>query len=145
MIEAMMITSLIVSIPPPKTQVTDRFLTALAMVEYGGKGQAPDGDNGLAVGPFQIHRIYRRQANICLRGPVFNDDDRNSFRASKEMARVVLKHFEKYHRDRGIKITPAVLCSFHRLPSIHWKPERMNSVLERGRTKRLLAYMKGVK
>ena len=34
------------------------ILHAIHMVESGGRSVAPDGDGGLAIGPFQIHRAY---------------------------------------------------------------------------------------
>ena len=136
------ITSFIVAIPPKPVMVTDQFLSALAMVEWGGKGPAPAGDGGRAVGPYQIHDIYRREANRLLRAPVFGSDDRKGYRASKEMSRVVLSFWAKYHRARGVKITPEVLCSIHRRPNHKWRPERLQLPLERVRTRKLKAYMR---
>jgi len=129
------------TIPPKPLPITDQFLNALAMVEYSGKGPAPDGDGGRAVGPFQIWPVYRMEANRLLRGPVFSDDDRKSFLASREMARTVLTFWANYHRDRGIEITPEVLCSLHRQPNHRWTPGRMATPLEKGRTRRLRAFM----
>ncbi len=34
------------------------ILEAIRMVESGGRDDAPDGDGGAAIGPFQIHRSY---------------------------------------------------------------------------------------
>ena len=133
--------SLIVAISPKPIMVTDQFLAALAMVEYGGKGQAPAGDGGRAVGPYQIHEIYRMEANRILRGPVFGSDDRKGYRPSREMSRVVLSFWAKYHRDRGVRITPAVLCSLHRHPGEAWSTRWLKTPLERGRTKRLKVFM----
>jgi hypothetical protein len=37
-------------------------LDAIRMVESGGQRSPPDGDGGLAIGPYQIHEIYWRDA-----------------------------------------------------------------------------------
>ena len=133
--------SLIVAVPPKPVMVTDQFLSALALVEWGGEGPAPSGDGGRAVGPFQIHNIYRREANQIMRAYVFSSDLRTDYEASREMARIVLTHWGKYHRARGVKITPEVLCSIHRRPNHLWRPKRLKLPLERERTRKLKAYM----
>lgn len=38
------------------------ILDAIRMVESGGRDDCPDGDDGKAIGPFQIHEIYWRDA-----------------------------------------------------------------------------------
>ena len=37
-------------------------LHAIRMVESSGQDSPPDGDDGLAIGPYQIHQIYWRDA-----------------------------------------------------------------------------------
>jgi hypothetical protein len=39
-----------------------RILDGIRMVESGGRAAVPDGDGGLAIGPYQIHRVYWRDA-----------------------------------------------------------------------------------
>lgn len=39
-----------------------RILDAVRMVESGGNDRCPDGDGGLAIGPYQIHRRYWEDA-----------------------------------------------------------------------------------
>jgi hypothetical protein len=39
-----------------------RILDAIRMVESGGRDDCADGDGGLAIGPFQIHEVYWRDA-----------------------------------------------------------------------------------
>lgn len=34
------------------------ILDAILQVESGGRDDCPDGDGGLAIGPYQIHRVY---------------------------------------------------------------------------------------
>ncbi len=38
------------------------ILYALRMVESGGRDDVPDGDGGRAIGPYQIHEVYWRDA-----------------------------------------------------------------------------------
>ncbi|MGE0144337.1 MAG: hypothetical protein AB7I19_12290 [Planctomycetota bacterium] len=38
------------------------ILHAIRMVESGGRSRPPDGDGGLAIGPYQIHEIYWKDA-----------------------------------------------------------------------------------
>jgi hypothetical protein len=47
--------------PAPAWQRAD-ILAAIRLVESGGRDDVPDGDSGLAIGPFQIHEIYWRDA-----------------------------------------------------------------------------------
>ncbi len=46
------------------TQTWERraILYALRMVESGGRDDVPDGDGGRAIGPYQIHEVYWRDA-----------------------------------------------------------------------------------
>jgi hypothetical protein len=38
------------------------ILRAIRLVECGGRDPCPDGDGGLAIGPYQIHRVYWEDA-----------------------------------------------------------------------------------
>ena len=49
---------LALSLLAEKTYTKEEFFSALHSVESGGKLQAPDGDNGKAIGPFQIWKAY---------------------------------------------------------------------------------------
>ncbi|MCA8977019.1 MAG: hypothetical protein KDC98_20020 [Planctomycetes bacterium] len=40
----------------------DELLAAIRHVESGNRDPAPDGDGGLAIGPYQIHRVYWQDA-----------------------------------------------------------------------------------
>lgn len=40
----------------------EQILDAIRFVESSGREQPPDGDGGLAIGPYQIHRIYWQDA-----------------------------------------------------------------------------------
>ena len=44
-------------------QPSDKLLDAIEQVESSGRGaNTPDGDNGKAIGPFQIHYVYWKDA-----------------------------------------------------------------------------------
>ena len=141
--------SLIVAIPPPKTVFTDNFFRALLLVEDAdGPDIGPPGDGGRCGPWWGIHDEFRREANriIALQegmqyAPVFSDDDRNDYLACKEMVRVVLGYWSRYHRARGRNMGPAEVCSLHRMPTNRWRPKRLRLPLERERTRKLKAYM----
>jgi hypothetical protein len=48
--------------PARPTWDRDRILDAMRTVESGGRTDPPDGDQGRAIGPYQIHRAYWRDA-----------------------------------------------------------------------------------
>lgn len=43
---------------PRSTWSRREILDAIRMVESGGRSAPPDGDQGLAIGPYQIHLVY---------------------------------------------------------------------------------------
>ncbi|MBK8980231.1 MAG: hypothetical protein IPM29_30385 [Planctomycetes bacterium] len=45
-----------------RTWSRTEILDALREVETGGVADPPDGDGGLAIGPYQIHEVYWRDA-----------------------------------------------------------------------------------
>lgn len=47
---------------PRATWPRSTILAAIRFVESGGRDDAPDGDSGQAIGPFQIHEAYWRDA-----------------------------------------------------------------------------------
>jgi hypothetical protein len=57
-------TSLAISVPPPSSYNSDRILDAIRIVETGGCSDPSNavGDNGKAIGAFQIHRAYWQDA-----------------------------------------------------------------------------------
>ena len=122
---------------PLEVPINDNFLEALSFVESSWDANAR-GDDGAAVGLFQIWEIYVDEANRILRAPVFSYDDRWDVEASREMVRVVVGHWARYLRKKGFKIGPAELCSIHRRPNHKWTPKNMECKLERDRTKKLI-------
>lgn len=112
------------------------------MVESSGNPRVRPGDGGRAVGLYQIHDIYRREANRILGRRKYSSKDRRDPEKAEQMVKIVLTHWAKYHTRRGRKIGPAELCSLHRQPNGLWRPKRMQTRLERGRTQKLLKYMR---
>ena len=53
---------LILLIPYENRQMQRRILEAIRQVESSGRDDVPDGDGGRAIGPYQIHEIYWRDA-----------------------------------------------------------------------------------
>jgi len=45
-----------------QTWPRDQVLAAIRHVESGDRDDVPDGDGGLAIGPYQIHRVYWQDA-----------------------------------------------------------------------------------
>ncbi len=66
-------------------------LIYLAETDQGQNIQV--GDNGEAVGPFQIHKILVDDVNQILGEQKFAYEDRNALDKSREMARIYLYHY----------------------------------------------------
>jgi len=70
----------------------DLTVRILSLVESDGRCCPPNGDNGKAVGPFQMHTVMVDECNRLLGGSVFCYDDRRSPTKSEAMARLFLRH-----------------------------------------------------
>jgi hypothetical protein len=123
-------------------EINDKFLIGLAIVESGNDPNVKPGDGGRAIGVYQIHKIYVREANRLLKLPVFDYSLRSDPRASRYMVKVVLPFWARYHEKRGYKIDYPALVSLHRHPCAAWTPKYMDCDLERDRTKKILNHMK---
>lgn len=77
------------AVQPPAT--FEDLLDAIEQVESGGDANAV-GDNGNAIGSFQIWRIYVSDVNR-ISGKQFKFSDRYSREKSKEMVRIYLSHY----------------------------------------------------
>ena len=55
-----------------RTWPRDTILAAIRFVESGDRDDVPDGDDGKAIGPYQIHRIYWQDA--LLHQPALGGD-----------------------------------------------------------------------
>jgi len=72
---------------PPRYTHTE-ILTAIRMIESSGRDAPPDGDGGLAIGPYQIHRRY--WADAGLRG------DYQDCRRREYAERVIIAYMRRY-------------------------------------------------
>ena len=128
------------NLPRPEVTVDDRFLDALSHIESGDKDVS--GDGGRAQGVLQLWRIYVAEACRLVGCKIaFNGDDRHSRGASREMSRVVLSYWAKYHRGKGRHIGYAELASLHRRPNAKWRPDRLDLPIEKARTKKLMKFL----
>jgi len=122
--------------------VSEQVLDAIAQVESGGNPKAV-GDSGRAIGLFQIWPIYVREANRLSKAVQYIDADRLDPVKSRDITRIVLEYWSKYHQSHGRYIGPAEILSIHRHPNAKWRPENMLTKHEQNRTKKLLEHMKG--
>ena len=86
----------------------DGILNAVRKVETGGardEGRQADGDGGLAIGPFQIHRAYWQDAGL----PGTFDDCRDSEYAQS----VVLAYWRRYCPKALSELNAEVLARIH--------------------------------
>ncbi len=72
----------------------DDLLDAIEWVESGGDANAV-GDDGKAIGAYQIHKIYVRDANRILGQDKFAYADRWDKHKSREMTAIVIQHYGK--------------------------------------------------
>jgi hypothetical protein len=86
-------------LPAPKGEHTfEDLLDAIEWVESKGDADAV-GDNGRAVGAYQIHSCYVEDATSYQHNPFrFKDKDRLDKEKSREMIRRYMSHYAAYHR-----------------------------------------------
>jgi len=81
----LMLTFCILAIHPTisESQQRDLFrtITAICMVESSGGRDCRDGDNGMAVGPLQIHMVVLSDVNHHY-GTTYKSADRRNFESS---------------------------------------------------------------
>lgn len=76
----------------------ERVLDAIEFVESGGRGaDTPDGDGGLAIGPFQIHEIYWTDA--VDRQPDLRERGYTACRDPQYARAVVRAYLARYHAN----------------------------------------------
>lgn len=76
-----------------KSATLDDLLDAIEWVESKGNANAI-GDNGEAVGAYQIHKIYVRDVNRILGKETYTYEDRWNRDKSREMTRIYLKYYD---------------------------------------------------
>ena len=90
----------------PREQVLD----AIRMVESGGRDDPPDGDGGLAIGPYQIHRVYWEDAVRAAPGLGGSYDD---CRGRAYAERVVAAYMEYWVPDAWRDGVAEVIARVH--------------------------------
>ena len=88
-----------------------RFFKVLGQIEAGGD-PAAIGDNGRAVGVYQIHKIYVDDVNRIFRKRVFTYSDRESPAQSQRMVTIYLQHYAT-DRRLGRAVTVIDLARIH--------------------------------
>jgi hypothetical protein len=89
-------------VPPPEGTDTRRLLDALRAVETGGQ-RDPDnaiGDDGRALGAYQIHRVYWLDA--CEYDRTLRDRGYEAVTDRAYAERVVIAYLSRYARDWSI-------------------------------------------
>jgi hypothetical protein len=76
--------------------ISDRLLDAIEQVESKGVANAI-GDNGNAVGSFQLWKIYVDEVNRIVGHRRFNYADRYNRAKSRQMARIFLRFWSDWH------------------------------------------------
>lgn len=98
-------------------EVTAKLLNAIKNVESSGNSSAV-GDNGKAVGAYQIHKVYVDDVNKILKNKGFKTrftySDRFNAHKSRVMTCIYLNHYGKvYECKTGKKASLEVLARIH--------------------------------
>ena len=105
-------TLLILSSSIKAVEVSQNLLDAIQTVESNGKESAV-GDNGKAVGAFQIHKIYVDDVN-SFSSEKFTYEDRKNKEKSQKIVKLYLEHYGKsYEKKTGKKATNEILARIH--------------------------------
>ena len=105
-------TLLILSSSVKAVEVSQSLLDAIQIVESNGNESAI-GDNGKAVGAFQIHKIYVDDVNN-FSSEKFTYEDRKNKEKSQKIVKLYLEHYGKsYEKKTGKKTTNEVLARIH--------------------------------
>ena len=107
----------IISINCSAAKVTVTLLNAIKGVESSGNSSAI-GDNGKAVGAYQLHKVYVDDVNKIIKNKGFKTrftyNDRFNAHKSRVMTLIYLKHYGKvYERKTGKKASLEVLARIH--------------------------------
>ena len=106
------------------------LLPALAMIE-SGNNPAAIGDNGHAVGIYQLHEVYVDDANI-ISGQNYTYADRLNPEKSQEMVHIYLNYYGiRYERLTGKPVTAEVLAAIHNGGPDGWKKPSSQAYAER--------------
>ena len=103
---------LVVASSVQSVEVSSNLLDAIEKTESNGKADAV-GDNGKAVGSFQIHKIYVDDVN-GFSSEKFTYEDRKDKVKSRKIVKLYLEHYGKaYEKKTGKTATNEVLARIH--------------------------------
>ncbi len=128
-------------------RATDQMLDGLAWVESQHNPKAK-GDwskkhqKYQAIGAFQIWDIYMKEANRLSKKRTFTAKDRWNYKASRDMARLVLNHWGSYFERKGYKVGWREMVSLHLKPCAAWRPKLMKRECEQKRFKNYTQFIK---
>lgn len=92
---------------------------AIKEVESGGDCKAI-GDNGNAVGAYQIHEIYVKDANR-ISGKSYTLEDRYDEKKSLEIVKIVTTYYGNYYKKKtGKEVTPEIIARIHNGGALGW-------------------------
>ena len=92
---------------------------AIKEVESGGDCKAI-GDSGKAVGAYQIHEIYVKDANR-ISGKSYTLEDRYDEKKSLEIVKIVTTYYGNYYKKKtGKEVTPEIIARIHNGGALGW-------------------------
>ena len=92
---------------------------AIKEVESGGDCKAI-GDNGKAVGAYQIHETYVKDANR-ISGKSYTLEDRYDEKKSLEIVKIVTTYYGNYYKKKtGKEVTPEIIARIHNGGASGW-------------------------
>ena len=86
----------------PQSVKLNTFLDALRWQESSHRDDVPDGDKGLAYGPYQMHAVMVRESNL-MAGTNYTHEDARDPEKAHDMAKKLYFAFDKYLKGRGVK------------------------------------------
>ena len=86
------------------------LLDAIRRVESGDRDDVPDGDDGLAIGPYQIHRVYWQDA-VAFRPEL--DGSYQDCRRRAYAEAVIEAYMQKWVPDAWIRVDAEVVARTH--------------------------------
>ena len=92
-----------------------------AIKEVESRGDCKSiGDNGKAVGAYQIHEIYVKDANR-ISGKSYTLEDRYDEKKSLEIVKIVTTYYGIYYKKKtGKEVTPEIIARIHNGGALGW-------------------------
>ena len=87
------------------------ILEAIRHVESGGRDDPPDGDDGRAIGPFQIHRVYWEDA--VTQAPELRGAGYQACRDDAYARRVIAAYMQRWAPEAWAAADAEVIARIH--------------------------------